>query len=165
MPKLFKLLVAVFTLVGLPVTTAQAAEEPLLVISGNVSKLDVDGFVKLTRGQLEAMPTTSFSTTTIWTEGEHEFTGVSLKVLMDEVGAQGSMLKATALNDYSVDVPLSDAVEGGPIIAYLMDGMPMSVREKGPLWLLYPYNSKADYRTETIYSRSIWQLNRIEVVK
>ena len=40
----------------------------------------------------------------------------------------------------------------------------MSIRDKGPLWVVYPYDSSADYRTEVIYSRSIWQLDRIEVV-
>ena len=62
-------------------------------------------------------------------------------------------------------MPLTDAVEGGPIVAYRMDGETMSVRDKGPLWIVYPYDSDADYRTEVIYSRSIWQLDRIEVIK
>jgi hypothetical protein len=68
----------------------------------------------------------------------------------------------TAINDYMIEVPVSDAVEGGPIIAFEMDGKPMSVRDKGPLWLIYPFDSNPDYQTEVFYSRSIWQLNRIE---
>jgi hypothetical protein len=40
----------------------------------------------------------------------------------------------------------------------------MSVRDKGPLWVIYPYDSD-DYRSEVIYSRSIWQLDRLEVVQ
>ncbi|MDP5360810.1 MAG: oxidoreductase, partial [Paracoccaceae bacterium] len=36
---------------------------------------------------------------------------------------------------------------------------------KGPLWVVYPYDMSADYRSEVIYYRSIWQLDRIEVVK
>jgi hypothetical protein len=46
-----------------------------------------------------------------------------------------------------------------------MDGNAMSVRDKGPLWVIYPYDSDAAYRTEVIYSRSIWQLDRLEVVQ
>jgi hypothetical protein len=41
----------------------------------------------------------------------------------------------------------------------------MSVRDKGPLWLIYPYDSKAEYQSETIYSRSIWQLVKIDLTK
>ena len=39
----------------------------------------------------------------------------------------------------------------------------MSVREKGPLWVIYPFDSDPEYQTEVIYSRSIWQLDRIVV--
>ncbi len=39
----------------------------------------------------------------------------------------------------------------------------MSVREKGPLWIVYPYSSSPEFQNEVIYSRSIWQLNRITV--
>jgi hypothetical protein len=38
----------------------------------------------------------------------------------------------------------------------------MSIREKGPLWLVYPYDLNKAYQSETIYSRSIWQLVRID---
>jgi hypothetical protein len=68
-----------------------------------------------------------------------------------------------AVNDYLVEVPVTDAVDGGPIIAYAVDGAQMSLRDKGPLWLIYPYDSDAKYRTEEIYARSIWQLDRINV--
>ena len=39
------------------------------------------------------------------------------------------------------------------------------MRDKGPLWIIYPYDQNTDYQTEVIYSRSIWQLDRIEVLK
>jgi hypothetical protein len=46
-----------------------------------------------------------------------------------------------------------------------MDDRPMSVRDKGPLWVVYPFDDVPAYQSETIYSRSIWQLDRIEVVR
>ena len=87
----------------------------------------------------------------------------ALEALLGAVGAEGTMLNATAINDYSVEIPVSDAVAGGPIVAYRMDGEPMSVRDKGPLWVVYPYDDVREYRSEVIYSRSIWQLDRIDV--
>jgi hypothetical protein len=54
-------------------------------------------------------------------------------------------LRAKAINDYAIDIPLSDAVQGGPIVAYRLDGDTMSVRDKGPLWIVYPYDANADY--------------------
>ena len=72
-------------------------------------------------------------------------------------------LKAVAVNDYAVEIPVTDAVEGGPIIAWERNGSTMSVRDKGPLWLVYPFDSVPAYQSEVIYSRSIWQLDRITV--
>jgi hypothetical protein len=72
---------------------------------------------------------------------------------------------ASAINDYSVEIPLSDAVKGGPIIAYSIDGKEMSLRDKGPLWVIYPYDSNSDFRSEVVYLRSIWQLDRLEAVE
>jgi hypothetical protein len=40
----------------------------------------------------------------------------------------------------------------------------MSLRDKGPLWIIYPYDSKSDFRTEVVYSRSIWQRDRLEAL-
>ena len=117
------------------------------------------------REALMTLDETTFETSTIWTEGLHSFTGIELADLTEALGVTDGTLLATAINEYSVEIPVSDAVEDGPIIAYLMDGEQMSVRDKGPLWLVYPYDSDADYRTEVIYSRSIWQLDRIQVAR
>ena len=92
-----------------------------------------------------------------------EFAGVSLKDFLAEIGVAEGRLSAVAINDYAIEIPVSDAVAGGPLIAYEMNGRAMSPREKGPLWIVYPYDSNVDYQSETIYSRSIWQLARIDV--
>jgi hypothetical protein len=51
----------------------------------------------------------------------------------------------------------------GTIAASEMNGLPMPVRDKGPLWILHPYDAKPEYRTEAIYSKSIWQLSRTKI--
>lgn len=139
------------------------AGEVVLTVSGEIAVTNRDGAAVFDRAMLEAMGPETFTTSTSWTEGPQEFTGVLLRNLLDAVGATGGTLRASAVNDYAVDIPVSDAVDGGPIVAYLLGGEQMSVRDKGPLWLVYPYDSRREYRSEVIYSRSIWQLERIEV--
>jgi len=112
---------------------------------------------------LQSMPISEFETETIWTEGKQTFKGVTLKTILDSLDIQGGELTAIAVNDYSVTIPVSDAVDDGPVIAYLQNGEPMSRRDKGPLWIVYPYDKVRAYKTETIYSRSIWQLDRLVV--
>lgn len=154
--------------VALTVQTLGAAEldaptgEVILTISGEVEQTNSEVGAVLDRAMLEAMERTTIVTTTIWTSGAQTFEGVELATLVETLGIQGSVLFATAINDYTVEVPISDAIEGGPIVAYAANGSEMSVRDKGPLWLIYPFDSNSEYRSEVIYSRSIWQLNRIE---
>ena len=41
--------------------------------------------------------------------------------------------------------------------------LPMSVRDKGPLFIIYPFDESEDLRSERYYSRSAWQLKHLEV--
>ena len=141
-----------------------AQGDVLLTVSGAIETTNADGMAQFDLEMLEALDATVIDTSTIWTDGTQSFQGVSLDVLVDRLGLTGKTLRATAINDYAVDIPISDAVEGGPIIAYRLNGDTLSVRDKGPLWIVYPYDSDASYRSEVIYSRSIWQLDRIVVL-
>lgn len=161
-----------FALLSLCLSTtarAEALPEPkgqvLLTVSGSIEKINAEQIAIFDRDMLLDLPVTQFETTTIWTDGLQSFSGVSLHHLKEKIGMDGETIIASAINDYSVEIPLSDAKEGGPIIAYLRNGTEMSVRSKGPLWIVYPYDTVPEYRSETIYSRSIWQLDRLEVIK
>ena len=148
--------IAPITGLALLIAPVVAAAETLLTVThgGTVKTYDME--------RLEAMGVTTIETETIWTEGVQTFTGVPLAELAGELGLHDGVLLASAINDYTVEIPVSDAVQGGPIIAYMANGAAMSVRDKGPLWIVYPYDSNPDYKSELIYSRSIWQLDRIE---
>lgn len=144
--------------------TAGLAQDTVLTISGAVDTPATGTEWTFDMDSLQAMEEISFETTTIWTEGTQTFQGVSLKGLLDHVGAQGDTLRAIALNDYAVTIPTADAVTDGPIVAYMRNGADMSVRDKGPLWIVYPYDANDAYKSEEYYSRSIWQLAKLEVV-
>lgn len=134
--------------------------EVILTIEGKIAggtpiDLDLEG--------LQTLPKEVFQTTTIWTEGNLEFTGVPLKSLLAEAGAEGEAVSAEALNGYAVDIPLSELDEKAPIIAYFIDGETFSRREKGPLWVVFPYDGVDKYKSETSYAYSIWQLRKLTV--
>lgn len=153
----------------LPFSLARAEELPqpqgpvVLTVTGAISNTNGDGVARLDIEMLRAIGEKTFTTDTIWTAGTDTYTGVELDDLMTYLGATGSQIDARAINDYAVVVPASDGVDGGPIVAYEMNGQLMSRRDKGPLWLIYPYAASSAYRTEVIYARSIWQLDRMHV--
>jgi hypothetical protein len=151
------------TFAGSAAALDAAQGEVLLSVTGAVSETNAVDAAEFDLDLLQGFEAVEIETTTIWTEGIQTFVGVELDDLLDAIGAEGETLRAIAANDYAVDIPVADAVDGGPIIAYLRNGEAMSLREKGPLWIVYPFDSSPEYQSELIYSRSIWQLNRIEV--
>jgi len=78
-------------------------------------------------------------------------------------GAKGARLQAIALNDYKVEMPVDEVAQNGAIVALRLNDRPMSVRDKGPLFVVFPFDSKPELRTERYYTRSIWQLRRLQV--
>lgn len=39
----------------------------------------------------------------------------------------------------------------------------MAVREKGPIWVIYPMNDHPELRSDTYNDRLVWQLKEISV--
>jgi len=96
--------------------------------------------------------------------GAHHWLGVSLRLLAERMGGgPGSVLQLTALNDYAVTVPWSDLVRYDPIVAYLRNGMTLSVREKGPMMLIYPFDAHPELHAQQYLNRSIWQIHAITI--
>lgn len=137
----------------------------LLTVTGLDLATYPTGTAEFDLPMLQALGAEKITTTSIWTDGPHEFTGVPLQTLEQYLGITAPTLSLHALNDYAVQMPASEVEPGAPILAYMMDGAVMPVRDKGPLWLIYPYDSGARYRTDTFFSRSVWQLDRIDVLR
>ena len=156
---------------GLGAWTASAAdslERPegvvILRISGDIGSTNVGEEAHFDRAMLESLGEATVETTTIWTEGVQVFSGPTMAAILSAVGVNSGTLTAIALNDYAVEIQVEDLMQGDAILAYARNGAPMPVRDKGPLWIVYPYDADPAYQTEVIYSRSIWQLDRIEVL-
>ena len=164
------LAVVVSVCMQLCLTPSRAAElkapdgDVLLTVSGSIAQTNSSDTAEFDYDMIAALPAHVVVTSTPWTDGRIEFTGAALADLLDSVGAQGTVLNAVALNGYVVDIPVSDAKDTGAIIAYLRDGKRMSVRNKGPLWVIYPFDSLTDNQ-ELYLNRAIWQLMHLEVLE
>ncbi len=88
-----------------------------------------------------------------------------LRAVLAAAGASGKKLVVKALNDYASDVPFEDAQKLDTILAVRMNGEEMSVREKGPVFLIYPFDKDKSLYNEKYFSRSVWQIKEIEVVE
>jgi hypothetical protein len=115
------------------------------------------------RDMLEALGTSSFTTTTPWYDGAVTFEGVLMTRVMEAVGARGETVTALALNDYATELPVSDFARYRVLLALKRNGAYMPVRDKGPLFIVYPYDSDPDLKSRRYHSRSVWQLAQLIV--
>lgn len=141
----------------------EATGEVILTIDGSLGADAPSEGYALDLAALEGLVVEEFSTTTIWTEGAVKFTGVPIAALLKAAGANGTTVTAEALNGYSVEIPMSDLEETVPIIAYRINDEVFSRRDKGPLWIVFPYDRDEKYKSEISYAYSIWQLQRLTV--
>ncbi|MGN5136967.1 molybdopterin-dependent oxidoreductase [Aeromonas sp. 164P] len=112
---------------------------------------------------LDQLPVHEIKTHTPWYDEAKTFSGPLLQDVLAKVGAAGKQLTITALNDYSVQVPVSDAEQYQVILARTINGKSLSIRDKGPLFLIYPFDQYPELQNKLYYGRAIWQISVIKV--
>lgn len=114
---------------------------------------------------LAALPQHRIVTQTPWYSKPRSFSGPLMREVLAAAGAMGGeRARLVALNDYRVEIPLDDVRRQDVILARLLDDKPMSVREKGPLFVMYPFDREPQLRTSLYFSRCVWQLKSIELL-
>tara|TARA_R110000850_G_scaffold28437_39_gene79541 strand:+ start:276 stop:788 length:513 start_codon:yes stop_codon:yes gene_type:complete len=136
------------------------AGDVILTIDGNVTG---NAPVDMTIDDIEALGSATIVTKTPWHDTSVSFTGVRLSSLLEKTGAKGKTLSVAALNNYRSEIPVSDIGEHGVILAYKQDGEYMPVSDKGPLFVVYPFDAEPELNTEVYYTRSAWQVRSITV--
>jgi hypothetical protein len=141
----------------------QPSGRPLLTVSGKIANTNKGDLAQFDRPMLEALGMSGFSTMTPWYPGPVRFDGVRMDRLLEVIGASGDRVLAYALNDYTTELPVSDFATYGVLLALKRDGEYMPVRDKGPFFIVYPFDSQPELKHQRFYSRSAWQLARLDV--
>ena len=135
----------------------------ILTISGKITKTNTDGKAEFDLDMLHSLGTRALSVTTSWTDGIQEFSGVPMSDLMKAVGAEGKTVEAIALNDYTYTIEVEDFALYPVILATKLNGNILKVRDKGPLWIIYPLDQFTDLEKTVIERRMVWQLRQLIV--
>lgn len=122
------------------------------------------GEVVVMDDQLKALAQVVITTNTPWTEELMTYEGPTLWSVLELAGASGREVQLIALNDYSIRLTPDRITPDWPIVARLQNGNTMSVREKGPYWLMFPFDQNKELQTETFFALSIWQMAKIHVI-
>lgn len=135
----------------------------VLTLTGQMQNYTEGSEYRWTLPMLEVLPQHTIKTMTPWTLQAVEYSGPLLRDVLKTVQAHGTQLVSKALNDYTVNIPLQDALTFDVIVATRMNGQAISVRQRGPLLVIYPFNNHPELRTSMYYDRSIWQLKAITI--
>jgi hypothetical protein len=149
--------------VALAAALPQPKGRPVLEISGTLANTNATDKAVFDLAMLEGLGVTKTQTSTPWTDGRPVFEGVLMKVLLDNVGAKGGTVTAVALNDYKVDIPVADFQQYPVILAYKMDGQELKVRDKGPLWIIYPQDDFPDLKNKQTQAKWVWQIKELRI--
>ncbi|SEL29114.1 hypothetical protein SAMN05421666_3391 [Roseovarius nanhaiticus] len=123
-----------------------------------------DRVESFTLEEILAMPQTTIVTKNDFVDVVTTFQGPSLRSILEGMEvSRDTTLRMVALNDFSSEVPAVDAFEYDVILAVLLNGEPMSVRDKGPVWVIYPMDDNPELRDEIYNDRLVWQLKSISV--
>lgn len=136
---------------GLFTLTAHSATE-----SGPHHHVDADW--------LALQPQHTVVTDTPWTEGVVTFRGPLLRELLSTLKLPiNQQLWARGFNDYLINIPRADLEKYSVILALSMNGEPLSPRQLGPFWIIYPWKDHPELRTTLFYGRAVWQVCELVV--
>ena len=142
--------------------TSAAAGRTVLTLRAQV-KGAPEREIALSMADLAALPQHSFSTRTPWYPKARKFTGPLIRDLLRHHGIEGAtQLRAFALNNYRADIPAEDVFRHDVVLARLLDDQPMAIRDKGPLFIIYPFDADERLQSERYYNRCAWQLKTLE---
>ncbi|WP_052877895.1 hypothetical protein [Chromobacterium subtsugae] len=145
---------------------ALAAEDPvILTVSGQIGKWtnNKSRTYEFRESDLQALSQHAITTRTSWTP-EAVFSGPLMRDILRRVEARGGQVKFVALNDYAYTVSRDELEKYNVILARSFNHKPMAIKERGPLWLMYPLpDMPAEERGPLLDAKLIWQVYRITV--
>ncbi|MDK2126486.1 molybdopterin-dependent oxidoreductase [Parachitinimonas caeni] len=150
---------------------AIAVDSAFLIVTGQIDKADPGcepaPCARFDEARLGALPQQSLTVDIpVWLAGKQQFSGPTMLSVLDAVGARGKHVEFVALNRYKVTIPSSDFADMPVILARRQNGKLLSIRQRGPLWLMYPFAERTPISTaiEPIRQKSIWQVVQVRVL-
>lgn len=119
---------------------------------------------QLTEADLLALPQHQFTTHHSWSEQAETFSGPLLEDILKLACTHTAHISLSALNDYAIDLDFARAKSLKPIVAHTVNGKRLSIREKGPLWVMVPADD-LKITPSDLDEMLIWQLSKIIIIK
>ncbi|MCL1479057.1 hypothetical protein MIH18_06995 [Marinobacter sp. M3C] len=156
----FFVVLGVFFLCCSFVARAQAPE-----VSLQISKSSTGLVQSWSLGKVDALSQQRITTHSPFFPGTKTFSGPLLADLLAAAFSaepkESTPIKLIALNNYSIQTTFGKLKHADAIVATRKNDLPMSIRDRGPFWIILPLNKRPDLENENFYRLMIWQLSDI----
>ncbi len=156
----YRFVIFAFCILVLCLCAGTVSADAALILSRGTGN---DAIREVTLKELAALPQKTVVTETEWSDGRVAYKGPLMRDVLKLFNLeQMATLRFMAANDYYIDIPTKDFQDYDVILAMSADGKPLSRRDKGPLWVMYPLSDHKELNDNVYLARLIWQLVRIE---
>ncbi|WP_444676950.1 molybdopterin-dependent oxidoreductase [Halomonas sp. E19] len=148
---------------ALAATLPPPSGEVILRVTGAVAYPNVGAELHLDRALMMMLAPTEVVTHTPWTEGAGHFEGPLFRAVLEAAGVQADEVRVSSLDGFGATVPVAELHDYSVILAVLRDGEPLTVRDLGPVFVLYPFDDHPELLTQAVRFRSVWHASEIHV--
>jgi hypothetical protein len=139
--------------------------DAILIVDGNISNKNSGEELQFDLATLESLGLVEYNVDDPFVKKNIAYTGVLISQILEIAGApkDASVLTLTALDDYSVDMKVADALKWPFIVAIKADGKYMPIDKNGPLISVIPFNDFPELDHLTYDAVWVWSLHKITV--
>jgi hypothetical protein len=140
-------------------------EAVVVRVSGALTNTNDGDALVLDLATIEQMGVVRYLVHDPWLDEDLEFSGVLLSTFLDVLGAspEAQAVHFVAIDDYAVDITVEDIRRWPILLATRTNGAPMSLEDKGPTRVIFPYDQVAEIDQLLYKDLWIWQIAEIEV--
>ena len=137
----------------------------VLTMEGKISQTNADNALKFDMETLESIGVVEYKVNDPFAKKSIVYSGVLLSELLKVAGADKNATTLTlwALDDYSVEMKISDSDKWPIMIATKADGAYMPLDQKGPLISVFPFDNFPEIDHLTYDNQWLWALAKITV--
>lgn len=140
--------------------------EVILTMSGNMNSNNSGADLAFDMQTLEKVGLIEYTIDDPWQDGQQvTYTGVLVSELLKVAGLNESAtsLHLIALDDYAVDIPISEINQWPVMLATRRAGQYMGIDASGPTQIVFPFHSNPEIDKDTYKVQMIWNLRDIEI--
>ena len=137
----------------------------VLTVAGMITQTNSGDILEFDMPTLESLGVVQYKVDDPFAKKPITYAGVLLSQVLKVAGAdpKATTLTLTALDDYSTDMKISDAVKFPVLLANQADGAYMPIDKNGPLISVWPFNDFPELDHLTYDALWVWSLAKITV--